>query len=355
MGLQGNVLYELGAGQEQQRDFSYVEVPAGRGEFAWIDYNGDGIPQLNEFEVAQFPDQAKYIRLFTPTNRFIKAVYNTLNGSMVFAPPPAWRRDPSSWRKLLSRFNAQLSLQITGKSIDEGRFRIQLFPSAASDTSLILFSSNIANTFSYNRFSTKWGADFTRVRNITKGILTYGFETREVNNHNLRIRKNWGRYITSTLTGTAGTNELVTPNPKFDNRNYNIRLYSLSPALIYTRGATFRTQVNYKWDLREGESGGTDQRSEANSLQIESKYNLVQTAVVSGRFTVSNIRFQGTPNSTVSYIMLDALQPGNNLLWALDFTKRFANALELTFQYEGRKPGDTRVIHLGRAGIRAIL
>jgi hypothetical protein len=353
--ITGNVLYETGAGQEQQRNFSYVEVPAGRGEFTWIDYNADGIQQLNEFEVAQFADQAKFIRIFTPTNVFVKVVYNTFNYSVMLSPANIWRRDSSYVKRFLAKLNVQSSFQTSSKVISDGSLYLNPFAGVINDTTLISHLSNLANTLSYNRFSTKWGFDITQVRNQVKALQTYGFESRIIKDFSLRLRKNSGKYFTWLLTAKTGSQQLITPNQKFDNRNFDISINSLSPSLTFTKGANLRIQGTYKWDKRKGLAIGKEQQSISHSLVLESKYNLVQKGLLTGRFTYANIDFDGVPNSTLSFNMLDGLQPGTNLLWTIDFTRRLANALDLSFQYEGRKPGDTRIIHVGRASLRAIL
>jgi hypothetical protein len=75
-----STFYEIGNGMEVKKEFTYIEVPAGQGVYSWTDYNENGIRELNEFDIALFQDQANFIRIFTPTNDYIRtytAQYST--------------------------------------------------------------------------------------------------------------------------------------------------------------------------------------------------------------------------------------------------------------------------------------
>jgi hypothetical protein len=358
--LNGNLLYEVGAGQEQKRDYSYLEVPAGQGEFTWIDYNNDGIQQLNEFEVALFQDQAKFIRIFTPTNVYVKANYNTFNYSINVNPRAAINLSKANKvRKFISKINLQSSLQISKKEVADNIVQFNPFKAPLNDTSLITLTSSFVNTFSFNRFSPKWGFDVTNARNEAKSLLTYGYESHKLDDWTVRTRWNITRMIAIELTGRTGINQLITSNPKFDNRNYKINQYSAEPRLTFTRGSNFRVGVGYKFSDKNNEQG-SQERSKANSLNTDVKYNILQSTSIMAKFTYTDITFSSldlvpNANSSSSYIILEGLQPGKNYLWTLDVTKRLSNNLEFSMQYEGRKPGTSRIVHIGRASIRALL
>lgn len=358
--VNGNLLYEVGSGQEQKRDFTYLEVPAGQGEFTWIDYNNDGIQQLNEFEIALFQDQAQYIRIFTPTNEYVKANYNTFNYSVNINPRAVMDMSTvKGMRKFISRLNWQSSLQINKKEIADDIVQFNPFKSPLNDTSLITLASNFINTFSFNRYSSKWGFDVTNARNSNKSLLTYGYESRRLDDWTMRMRWNITRLFALELTGRTGLNQLISSNPKFDNRNFKIDQQSIEPRLTFTKGTNLRVGVGYKYSDKENKQG-SQETSKANSLNSDIKYNILQSTSILARFTYSDISFnsmdvQANPNSPSGYIMLDGLQPGKNFLWTLELTKRLSNNLEFNMQYEGRKPGAARIVHVGRASIRALL
>ena len=353
--LTGNVLYEVGAGQEQRRDFSYIEVPAGRGEYAWNDYNNDGIPQVNEFEIALFPDQAKFIRVFTPTNEFVKANYTQFNYSVTLNPKAITSRfNNKKLGDFMGRINFQSSLQTGKKELAKSNTVFNPFTKVLiNDTSLLTLTNVFTNTFSFNRFSTRWGFDVSNGINFNKALLTYGFESRKLNEWTLRTRWNPAHNYTFEIIQKLRNNSLFTP--KFSNRNFNIETINAEPRLTFTSGTNYRLSTSYEFSQKKNKVIYGGERSVSNSLNIEGKYNAVNNTSLTGKLTYTNINFKGMTNTTVSYIMLDALLPGKNILWNIDLTKRLGNNLELNFEYEGRKPAETRTIHIGRASLRAIL
>jgi hypothetical protein len=354
--LTGNLLYEAGSGQEQKRDYAFLEVPAGQGQYTWNDYNNDGVQQLNEFELALFQDQARYIKIFTPSNEFIKANYNTFNYSVNINPRAAIDlRNAGKAKKFIARVNLQSSLQIAKKEIASGIVQLNPFKTPLSDTSLISLTSIFINSFSFNRFSTRWGLDISNSRNSGKSLLTYGLESRRLEEWSSRARVNINKSLLFDITGKTGINTLGTENQKFENRNYNISQYSLEPRISYTKGTSLRFITGYKYSNKKNKTGDHEVYA-SNSINTEIKYNILQSGSVLTKFTYSNIHFSpaANANSTVGYNMLDGLLPGRNFLWSIEVTKRLVNNLEINVQYEGRKPGEARVVHIGRASVRAL-
>lgn len=346
--VNGSILYELGSGQEQKREYTFIEVPAGQGQYTWIDYNNDGIQQINEFEIAVFPDQRKYIKIYTPTNVYVKTNYVQFNYTLDLNPAAVIKN--LYLKKVINLFTANSSLQINRKGISNRFVDFNPFNNRIPDTSLISLFSFFTNSIFINRNNQKWGLDFTHKLSDNKSLLTYGFERRKISNITMRARKNMNRFFTSSLKYEAGKNNLSTP--KFINRNYLLVQNSIMPEVTYTYGSDLRIGLNYLYDKKFNRIG--KEYAVNNALSANIKYNVLSNGTINSRLTYNNISFTGDSNTATGYEMLEGLLPGKNILWDVELIKKLSGNLEMNIQYEGRKPGNARVVHTGRATLRAI-
>lgn len=351
----GNWFYELGSGRELKRDFSYVQVPAGQGEYTWIDYNNNGIEELNEFETAVYQDQKKYIRIFTPGVTYVKAHYLQFNYS-IDLDPAAVIKSKTGLRKILSRTGSSSALQIGRKNLAGSGILFDPFAKNLNDSNLLTYSSFLSNTLFYNRTSAQWGLEATHSLASGKALLVYGFESRKTENFISKARARLSRNWTCSFSYKAGRDVLSTDNPGFLNRNYDIRRHTFEPALTYLFKSNFRSV--FTWALTEKHTvNGAGEKVKGNNLSAEIRYNVISGAAVNGKFSYNNISWSGQPGaelSTTGFMLLDGLLPGNNYLWNLDLIKRIGKNIEMNIQYEGRKSGQSDIIHTGRAGIRAL-
>lgn len=352
--LRSEILYEIGAGQEQKRDLAYIEVPVGMGKYTWIDYNGDGVKQLNEFEIARFTDQATYYQIYTPSNQYIKAHYNTFNYSLSITPAKLYKEQQQAAKHLWSRLLITSALQSNKKTTLRGTVDFNPFYGSLQDSSLILYNDTWTNTISFNRTSSKWGIDIIQYKNKSKGLLAYGTETRLLQTVTARLRLNLSKQYTCQLNGVKGYNTLFTANSQLGNKNYDIQMASLAPTISFIKGTRFRVQAGYKWEEKKNSIAYGGEKVHSNEILLESKLNIVQQSAITARFTMNNLAFTGVQTNTLSYILLDGLLPGQNYLWMLNVTRRIMKNLELNLQYDGRKTGAIHPIHTGRAAIVAV-
>ncbi|MGZ6537416.1 MAG: hypothetical protein ACXVEB_03515, partial [Bacteroidia bacterium] len=159
--ISSNTYYEIGSGLEVKKEFSYIMVAPGQGVYTWIDYNNNGIKELNEFEVAVFSDQATYIKVFTPTNDYQKVYSNQFSEVLMIKPSAAWAAK-DGFKKFISRFANQTSYRVDRKSSESDLAKAyNPFLAEVNDSTLKTLNSSFRNTLFINQMGTAFGLDLS--------------------------------------------------------------------------------------------------------------------------------------------------------------------------------------------------
>lgn len=346
-----STFYEIGTGQELKREFIYLEVPAGQGIYTWIDYNGNNIKELNEFEIAAFPDQATYIRSFTPTNEYVRTYTNQFSQSLNLNPATVWK-NKKGLKKRLSVFSNQTALRIDRKTNNEDLLsRYNPFVENVSDTSLITLNSSLRNTFFINRTGQVFGADYTYQETKGKTLLTNGFDSRNNTFHLVKIRWNFNSVFSLNTEAESGNKSNA--SDFLSGRNYSIRYYGINPKFNIQPTTTFRItmSVEYTDKANKTELGG--ETAKILDAGTEMRYNMVNKGTILANFNFINIDYVGATNSSLAFEMLNALKPGKNFTWTTTFQQNLSKNMQLNLIYNGRKSETNKSIHTGSVQVRA--
>lgn len=350
------LLYELGTGQEQKREYTYIEVDAGLGMYMWIDYNGDGVQQANEFELAIFPDQKKFIRIITPTNEYVKVNYVNFNYSLQLNPENILRKgNKNTIKKFAARFSDQLAVQINNRTLStSGMESFNPFVTHGIDDDEIISNiSVLSNTLFFNRTNAKFGAEYTSSFNSGKSLLTYGLEANNQTRHLVKSRWTFVKGFTLNFQGLSGKRGYNSGLD--DGRSYRINILGTEPSLTWMHKSVIRITGAYKYEERQNELLYGGELALIRSYQLESRISMRNAGTINLKGTYANITYSGADNTSLAFVMLDALQKGNNWLWYASVERRLGKGIELSLEYEGRKPGTANIVHTGRMSIRALL
>lgn len=343
--------YEIGSGLTEEQAYIYVEVPAGTGVYTWVDYNDNGVAEQNEFEIAQFQDQANYVRVLTQTNNFEK-IYRTQFNQSVFVRPSAVWKNKKGIRKFASKFSDQFAYRIDRKTDDNSlETWIDPFSANVADSSIRALNSSFRNTVYLNRANRLWSMDYTYQEVSTKLLQTNGLLGTDDYFHQLNFRYNMSRVYQINLEGKLGKKR--SGAEFYSNRNYQIEYSSFKPTITYLQGSGIKIKLFFEQTEKKNqeELGGENNLSKKFGTEINVRKVGKGSLIISGSYLVN--AYEGDVNSPISYQILEGLQPGKNALWEANYQRTIAKYLQLNLRYNGRVSEGNPVIHTGSVQVRA--
>lgn len=348
--LSVNSFYEGGTGREPRRLYSYVQVAPGTGNYTWNDYNGDGVPQLNEFEVAAFSDQANYIRIFSNTDQYVKVFFNQLNAVVQLNPAVLVRQGKRPvWTRFSLLSNFRYDNRFTGRG---GLTDWNPFPGGQPDSVLLTAQANARHSLFFDRSSSVFAADISVQQQKVRQALASGLETRSTEAYSSTIRWNIVQWLALQQKGETGIKSSEAES--FASRNFSIRYIESETRINYQPGSTYRVTGSYRYkDKENGMAESVTEKAVIHDIGFEARYNSVRKGLLSARFNRVEIRYNADTNTPLAFEMLEGLKAGINYTWGLSFQRNLGNSLQLGINYEGRRPAGTRIIHTGSAQVRA--
>jgi hypothetical protein len=344
--MQSTTAFETSSGTIPQQEFTYLEVAAGQGVYAWNDYNGNGVQELQEFEVAPFPDQAKYIRVFLPNQIFVKTHQNKFSQSLTLNPN-VWQNE-KGFKKFLSYFYNQTSFLMERKIVRNSD-NFNLNPFSNSDD-LLGLNSSFRNSFFYNRGKQKHSVTYTFLSNRTKNLLSVGALESSNLSHQLQyahlVQKTW-------LFGLIGkTIKSSTVSENYSSRNFELKGYQLAPKISYLFTKNASLDVFYEIQNKKNIIGNLETLNQSR-FGGSFTYASDKKFTTNGEFSLYNNDFVGNQLSAVAFQMLEGLQAGKNMTWRLLLQKNLTQYLDININYQGRKSETSQTIHTGNIQLRA--
>ena len=337
--------YEMGSGMELKKNYTYIKVAAGQGTYVWKDYNRNGIEEIDEFEVAAFQDEAEYVKVWLTGTDYVNTYDAQVSQSVQLRPGSVWRNS-HGFKRFLARFSDVAMFRAQSKHAQP---TFNPVPLHLEDTVLVSHNLSFNNTFSFNNSTSKFAFDVLVQESRHKELLYYGSEFNTISMQQLVLKSTPHK---SVFLQASYAHQLTRNSSEMmASRCYAILQHSVAMSLqLQFENAYFAT-VDYSFTGKRNVEG--PEKASAHDVMTVFSYKMVRRGVISAKLQYVGIKGIVPENTAVSYILLNGLSLGENVLWGVDFQVSVTEFLQVTLQYEGRKSEGRRAVHTGSLSLKA--
>ena len=339
-----SIFAEHTSGNELVKEFTYLEVQNGQGMFTWQDFNGNKVKELNEFVRANFQDEANFIRVSLPTNKYVRVYNQKFNYSLSLNPQRVWF-NKKGIKKIVSNFSNRFSYKLNRKINDNANY----YQIQTVDSSLLSLTEMLSNNLRLNIKQTQTTLNFVYISNNSKILLVNGIDTRENEFYNFLINQKIKSFIISNTYKVGSKNY---NSDFFSESNYNINYVQNKTSLTYK--IDDKTDVIANFTLKNKNNILGEENLKSNNIGGEYKFASQNQGTFMLKFDYIDINYSGASNTSVSYEILEGLKAGKNYVWSVLWFKKITKYLQLELNYSGRKSEENKIIHSGGVSVRAV-
>lgn len=345
--IQTTTTYETNSGTIAQQEFTYLEVEPGQGVYMWNDYNANGIQELQEFEIAPYPDLALFVRVFLPNQVFVRTHQNKFSQALTINFNH-WQNE-QGFRKFLAHFYNQNSFLIDRKMI-RAEANFNLNPFSQNEAALIGLNTNYRSSWFFNRGKQHHSTTYSYLFNKHQNLLSTGSLSSKNQSHQLQyqhlIKKSW------LINAVGSSTQSSSDSENYSTRNFDIEGYLVEPKMSYLFSKNASWTIFYKYQHKANQRGSFE-RLMQNQLGTSFSLNSEKGFSINGEFSRVVNTYNGEAMAAVGFQMLEGLQPGKNNTWRLLIQKNLTQYLDLNLNYQGRSSETSKTIHTGNVQLRA--
>ncbi|PIE51005.1 MAG: hypothetical protein CSA38_00545 [Flavobacteriales bacterium] len=341
-GLRFQAFYELGNGQEALREFQYIKVTDGQGVYKWTDYNGDGVQQLDEFEVAEYSDLAQYIRVYTNATQYVPSNKNSLKLNLSIHPALIFK----SKNKFLKRWDFNFSLYSQNSFFKKNKVLI-LNPFEKNKDQILKNQNFLALAKFKNTASSGWSISYRFNANNNLINANFSKEERMLNAHFVNIGYRFSK--TLNFSWENSFQDIKNSSENFKSRDFTLHNFETQPKLTYQFSTRIQSEI----------STGFKHKKRTDGIEKLKTYNITggiqwkgKKTGINAQFSFINNDFSGNNFSIVGNQMLNGLKAGKNQVWSLSLQQQINSFLQLNLNYEGRNTNQ-KTIHIGGMQVSA--
>ncbi|UMB59285.1 hypothetical protein MHL31_09355 [Lutibacter sp. A80] len=343
-----NTNYQTLSGTLPLQDYTYIKTEPGQGFYTWIDYNNNEIKELNEFEIAQFTDQATYLRVILPTLNYIATLQNKFS-QIVTLNPQQWKAK-TGLKKMISHFYNQTYILVDSKQKKEAN-KFNLNPFDTNNSNILGLNFNLNNSFYFNKGLKNYSTTYNFIKSKSKSTTTIDNLENSIQQHKLQFEHKIGEFWQLNFSLSEAINKTISLN--YDDRNYELNTKSIFPKVSYYYNTASYFSLYLEAKKKENQTGDLESLA-SNKFGFEINYANNSKNLVKATVDLFNNNFKGSNNTPIAYQMLEGLQPGKNYTWSLLFYRKINSFLNLNVNYLGRKSEASTTIHTGTIQLKAI-